>query len=376
MKNKLSVIFLIISILQVVFSIFFPVITENKLNPYLIIFISFFLIPIVIIIFSLKVSKKENKILILSAIIIAILPLMFFILSGISKKEIKQQYYLPQPDLSPVKTTKCMDDYLKFKDSGKSLSESFYNLNSNSTGTIEDNVCFYGTTGEPRWELAKIVLDFIDEKNNKKVFAYLDLYSSSNPQIQLFGNKIYYVDKNGNLSALNLLTKQIENINLPGIEKYQEKTINDFFIYNGIVYYLSGKNCNYYMAECDLDLRQYDLNLAENKLLSNHVSYPAVLGHDPLENKLYLKFTFGDAGGSIETIGEYDFENSKISKVVSVGYGYNGPDNLENDAKFKSIEKLLEKQTKRLNGIIIKNGQVGPIQNYFKDVYDNIKYAQ
>src|SRR3989338_6534002 len=277
----------------------------------------------------------------------------------------------------------CTNDFLALLTSGINLSSSLYSITPESNGLIQTEVIFnsVGFSGDPQWAKTKTVLIFKDQGGDKEVMAYLDLYSNSEPQMQLVGNKAYFVDLYGQLSSIDLLSKQIESIDLPGVRRAQKSTlpddvINDFFIYKDILYYLSGENCNYYMADCRLTLWQYDLVSKQGKILAENIDFPSIVGYDPALNKLYMRWTFGDAGAYAIKIKEYDFKNGQVRLVAAISHGQEDFINTPDDQKIEALYERLKNQLGRLSGITVAKGQVVKNQTISSNEYVGIRYIQ
>ena len=275
----------------------------------------------------------------------------------------------------------CVNDFLTLLTSGISLRDSLYIISPSSNGTIERNVSFNSVGMDPQWENTKTVLVFRDRNGNEQVLAYLDLYSNSAPQMQLAGNKIYFVGLRGQLSSIDLLSKQIEDINLPEVGLAQKaplpnNVVNDFFIYKNNLYYLFGENCNYYMAKCNLTLQQYDLASEQSKMLAKNIDSLSIVGYDPVLNKLYMRWAFGDAGFASQSITEYDFNTNEVNLVATANYSMDGSSNPTEDQKIKIVENSLKGQLNRINEIIVNNGQIIKNQTLFSDHYPSIRYIQ
>lgn len=253
----------------------------------------------------------------------------------------------------------CISDFLSLLDNSIDLSGPLYTLSSNSNGTIKSATSFNSIGADPQWQNTKTALVF-KSQNNEQVMSYLDpnLYSSQ-LQAQLVGNKIYFVNSVGQFSSIDLLSKQIVTINLPDVQVvqgYSPAHINDFFIYGNILYYLSGENCNEYRGVCNLTLHQYNLSSKQDKILTQGVSSPTIMGIDTDSNKLYLRQTFGDAGCVSQTIQEYDFATNKVTTTIKTGHCDGDPTNTPEDQKAKIIENQLRGQLDRLSEITVTNG--------------------
>jgi hypothetical protein len=193
--------------------------------------------------------------------------------------------------------------------------------------------------------------------------------------MQLVKNVIYFINSTGQISLIDLLSKKIENLNFPDIQK---NIVNDFFIYGDVLYYLSGGNCNYYMAKCNLTLRQYNLVSKQDKVLANNITFPKIMGYDAPLNKLYMKSTFGDAGIYAQSIEEYDFVTGKINPVAATSYDgeNNMPHNPDEDKKIKDIENRLNGQLDRIDEITIENGKIIKDQKVSGSNFDGIRYVK
>ncbi len=275
----------------------------------------------------------------------------------------------------------CIKDFMELLFSGISLRDPLYSITPDSNGSIQTAVSFNSVGMDPQWEKTKTVLVFKDQSGNEQVLAYLDLNNNSNLQMQLVGNKLYFVGLNGQLSSFDILSKHIENISLPGVQLAQNSTlpntiVNNFFIYKDVLYYLSGENCNYYMAKCDLTLYQYNLFSKQSKVLAKNIDSPDIMGYDPILNKLYLRWTFGDAGAYLVSVKEYDFGTNQINLVAKVSHGQEEFTNSPDDQKIRAVYEQLKDQLGMLSSIAIRGGQVVKNQTSFSNEYTGIRYVQ
>lgn len=271
---------------------------------------------------------------------------------------------------------KCITDFLDLVTNKIEFNDSLYSINQTSTGVIERDVSFNSVGLNPEWDKTKTVLVFKNQNGNEKVLAYIDLYNNSSPQMQLSGNKIYFVNLNGGLSLIDLKSKQIQDVNLLGISNNRKgDIINDFLLYDDNLYYLTGKNCNYYMAECNLTLYRYNSISQENVLVAKNITDSHIMGYNATLNKLYFSFIFADAGGCVMSIAEYDLTTKKMDVVASGSCGGDGA--TDYDKKIKQIEQSLSGQINNIAGVTITTGDVNKNQSFSKGLnYDVIRYVQ
>jgi hypothetical protein len=269
----------------------------------------------------------------------------------------------------------CMHDYFALIKKGIDLKGELYTLSPTSNGTIvlnTNNTYFGGSTQWDQTNMAFVFKD-TDQKNAETVMTYIDqvIYG---PEIQLVGNSIYFVSPHNGLQVLDLVTKDIKRIPLldgvSGQLLIPEK-INEFFVYEQQLYYLSGENCNEYLARCNLELHEFNLLTKEDFTLATQVISREIIGYDKELQKLYLKYQDGDAGCSWHTLQEYDFVSHLFKKTASASH-CDDEELSEDMAYIEEIEANLKNQNIHIKSIAIKNGKVATYQPD-TDRYDGIR---
>lgn len=265
-------------------------------------------------------------------------------------------------------TQDCVKDFIHML-SGIDLKADLYSLTANSEGylTVKLNDRRIGWTEGFSDQSAVVV--FTDMEDKKTVLANLDSVVLS---MQLAGGKLYFINNKGLLSAIDLQTKQVETIPLPAISPAEDASrsmLNTFFIYGNRLFYLTGKNCNEYMARCDLVLHEFNLDTKQDSELADQVSSRDILGLDTSLNVLQLRHSEGDAGCSWRSYEEYNFNTKVLQKTGNYSYCLEESDDgtykdtnteasVQAQQKIRDLENRLKGQLEYLSTIQVKNGVV------------------
>lgn len=278
-------------------------------------------------------------------------------------------------------TAQCISDYFKLLENNIDFSENLYNLNSQSNGTLElmDSYIFNYAGSVGQWRETEKVLVFKDNVGSEKVLAHLKMSRNQYVQVQLVGNKLYFIYSNGQIASFDIFSKKVEVANLPDVIPVLENSysnIVDFLIFGDTIYYLSGLDCsggNY----CNPDLHQYSSSLRKHDVLVRKTGFQRILGYNNLSKKLYLYRSWGDDGCFSETFNEYDYNKGEMKVAAQQGGCENDPKNLIEEEKIRIIKEGLSGQLDRLGKIIIRDGQIVRDQtDFIEGYYDGIRYIK
>ncbi len=152
-------------------------------------------------------------------------------------------------------------------------------------------------------------LRFISDEG-PTVYKIIDISSELMPVPFVFNDKIYYTQAD-RLFEADVFTRNIEEIPVPVASG---DVINDFLFYDGIVYYLAGRDCRGYKETCSSDLVYYDLAAKNSEVLASGAVSRTILGFDAIEKKLYMRYVEGDAGCFKKTDEVFDLGKKALSK--------------------------------------------------------------
>ncbi len=150
---------------------------------------------------------------------------------------------------------------------------------------------------------------FISDESST-IHKIIDITSELTPAPFVYGDKIYYT-KAGDLFEVNVFSRNIEKIAVP---VSSGAVINDFFMHNGIVYYLSGRDCRGYKETCSSDLVSYNFSTKSSTVHESGLISRTILGFDAGENKLYMRYVEGDGGCFKKTDEVFDFSKKVLSR--------------------------------------------------------------
>lgn len=261
----------------------------------------------------------------------------------------------------------CISDFLSLLKNNIDLKGELYTINPSSNGTVFLQSGEYSLTKVPTPdENINFALIFQDQNGDRQVLQYLNLRDKINSQLnlQLVGNDLYFINSTGQLSTINIISKEVHTVDLLGLNQYSASTrLSNFLIYENNIFYLIGQDCRAHPNKCNLSLYKYSLESKENSLLADGVNSLDIMGYDSISNKLYMNSVINESC-SWQEIKEYNFQNKKISGTVStISY----PDCGETDsnttmppekAKVIEIYKKLGNQTIGDRHLKIENGKV------------------
>ncbi len=175
---------------------------------------------------------------------------------------------------------------------------------------------------------------FQDDATGKEYTLTRNLFSNeyehliSNPlRPQYINSSIYFLlgsSTNPTLQRFDIFTGEINEVKL----EYDESApIHDFLIKGTSLYYLAGEFCNEYMAQCNLELKGYNLSTLETVTLAKEISSREIAGFNQTGRIIFLQYREGDAGCSWHSFEEFNMDTEKLSAALKYSYCYD----LEND---------------------------------------------
>lgn len=272
----------------------------------------------------------------------------------------------------------CVSDFLSLIKNDISLAGQLYVINSSSNGYVSLQRGEYSLIRDPNIDNIQIALVFKDETKdqakygNEQVVEYLDINAnitfSDISKMQLVGNDLYYINKSGKLSLIDIFSKKIQMLDLPEIKSTKDGVqiqTRSFFIYGNRLFYVAGRDCEYNGDGCDFSLHEYNLESKQDStLVSGGIISGNIMGYDTVGNKLYMSSLFADdshCGNSLRIL-YYDFTTKIIKEAVFV-YDYDcsgdGP-TVETPElkKVGEIYNILEYQMNEIRHIKIENGKI------------------
>ncbi len=165
--------------------------------------------------------------------------------------------------------------------------------------------------------------------------------------------KLYYIENQENnpkIKTTDIFTGESKTIPLP----YDAaKPIHAFFVKDKMLYYLEGKFCNEYLAECkDMSLKSFDLESGVNETFTNNSKSRYIDGFNANGDALILSWKEGDAGCLWGAYESYTFSNKALADLGSYSWCEYGDD----DPRDK-FENLIV-GTDKFYYLIIKDGKI------------------
>lgn len=200
-----------------------------------------------------------------------------------------------------------------------------------------------------------------DQEQTAYKVMTLDI-GSSGSSVVVYDGGIYYAGTDGQLKKVNVIDKTISNLQNLGVK--EGDVINTFNFIKGRLFYLAGKSCNEYRAQCDNSL--YEYHDGKPELLAEHSMSREILGFDQSEKNLYLLHGEGDAGCSWTTTELFNFTTRKLEK----GHNYSfclsedgapaDGDDTEARRDYEEFMKPFADRLKAGNLLRVENGMIRP----------------
>lgn len=172
------------------------------------------------------------------------------------------------------------------------------------------------------------IYSFDPKTNKKKQFGLVESNTSFFPHsFKLFGDKVFFINWNGELATLDLKSKKQEIIKIPGIiptkEPHSKDVLSIFTITDNDVLYVKG----YYNT-----LGLYNLVTSENKILIDDLdkkidfamSRLILKSYNSSNNSLEFLLIYGDAGVVSARLYNFDINKSVKSELGRVSYEADG----------------------------------------------------
>ncbi len=154
---------------------------------------------------------------------------------------------------------------------------------------------------------------FEDHKTKRKMSlgsgSLSNLTRMENPFVA--GDLLYYMDQ-GRVKVFDVFGSTVETIPLAYTEDFP---VHSFFVEGDWMYYLSGKFCNEYMAQCNLSLYRFNLATKQTEDLADGLSTREIVGFNSAKNVLYSSYTMADAGCTARTYEAYNLNSKRVTKV-------------------------------------------------------------
>lgn len=211
---------------------------------------------------------------------------------------------------------------------------------------IHDQSIWYTTGDEPS---NKLTLLFNNDATKRQEALGNAMFEGTNQILHPFvlGNTFYYLEGN-KVKMFDLFGSTASVVPLPYDEKYP---VHSFFVEGNWIYFMYGKFCNEYMAQCNLNLDRYNFETKEREYLANGLSSREVLGFNAAKNTLYMAYTWGDAGCMARSYEAYSFTTKKASKLGDYSY-------CVGDApKENKFEKLIA-DVEVVDQLLVGNGKI------------------
>lgn len=202
-----------------------------------------------------------------------------------------------------------------------------------------------------------------EEKDRANILDKIKTSSyEGSTSLVVVGQKIYFVNPNGQLSVFNIQKNSVQNIPLGDLaltDGNGAPQIMDYFVTDNIIYFLYGKNCNTYKSRCDLSILSYDLNSGTVKKILKNISARDILGYDKNKRELYLRYSEGGAGCFWGTIYVLNLGTLAIPK--------NDYSACEGDPNYDELSNKLNQQGDAItdgrvwaSGIYVEGGLIVP----------------
>ncbi len=190
---------------------------------------------------------------------------------------------------------------------------------SNGILSIQRSLTLFKGPSDPQ---QKIRLLFENAKTGREEAIALDLFSKIEELNDPFltSNKLFYLEgqlNNPIIRALDIFTGENEIIPL-AYDK--DNPIHSFFIDGDILYYLSGKFCNEYLARCSLDLKRYNMKSKTTEHLASKLRSRQIEGFNASRDMLILKWSEGDAQCLLSEYEGFEFQTNSIVNIGSYSF--------------------------------------------------------
>ena len=131
------------------------------------------------------------------------------------------------------------------------------------------------------------------------------------------------------------------------------KPIHSFFVKGNMLYYLSGKFCNEYLAKCkDMSLVSYNLTSGASEILTSSSKSRDIDGFNATGDTLILRWSDGDAGYGWGSYESYTFSDKQLKDLGS--YSHCEGDTDSSYLKFRNLVA----GSGSFNYLVVKNGNI------------------
>jgi hypothetical protein len=195
------------------------------------------------------------------------------------------------------------------------------------------------------------------DSNEDYLYKVTSLNMGQSSNIILRDNKLFFTSPH-KLIAVDPFSQKVYEV--PGIDAGKQVVIS-FDFYGDKVFYLIGdEGCNDYKGRCSNDLYEYNPQSRDSILLASELTTRDLVGYDEVNDKLYLKYSDGDAGCMSARLESYDFKMKQVVPVLRYAFcdGESESDELK---KYRDLEKTLEDdQSFYTRDIVVESGKLIP----------------